>query len=227
VHVVGSIAVRLAIPLLAALTLGAPVACDGDDESAAPIPAEQRFLTAEDAPGSKPDPVELPRSAADLDEFIAVFEHVDPDEEEMTTVFQEAGFKGAGEESRFLGETHTRTAPHLISTFIELGSEDGARSALEWLESDTKKPCPRSCATQISTFELADIPDARGVRRLTTAEEIEAAGTEEQIPSDQYLVGFTDGSFVYTVELMGPPGSVSEEQVQEIARAYYDRLTGD
>jgi hypothetical protein len=35
------------------------------------------------------------------------------------------------------------------------------------------------------------------------------------------------GSIVYTVELHGPPGSVSEDQVQKIASAYYGRLTGD
>jgi hypothetical protein len=220
--------VRFVISLLAALTLVAPVACDSDPEAAAPVTAEQRFLTTEDAPGSKPDPAELPRTAADLDEFIAAFEFaIDTDEEEMTTVFQEAGFKSAGEETRFLGETHKRTVPHLVSSFVELGSEDGARSALDWLESDQMKPCPSSCAVQISTFDLDGIADARGVRRLATAQDIEKFGTEEQIPHDQYWLGFTEGPFVYTMVLMGPPGSVSVEQAQEIAGAYFDRLSGN
>ena len=152
---------------------------------------------------------------------------IDPDEEEMTTIFREAGFKGAGEESRYLGETHSRSAPHLISTFIELGSEDGARSVLDWLEADLMKPCPESCAVQISTFDSDAIADGRGVRRLATAKNIENAGTEEQIPRDEYWVGFTVGSFVYTMDLMGPPGSVSEQQAQEIASAYFDRLSGN
>jgi hypothetical protein len=35
------------------------VACGGDDdETAAPVPPAQRFVTEEDAPGTKPDPVE-------------------------------------------------------------------------------------------------------------------------------------------------------------------------
>jgi hypothetical protein len=38
-------------------------------------------------------------------------------------------------------------------------------------------------------------------------------------------VGFTVGSVVYTVDLSGDPGTVTEEQAQEIARALYDRLT--
>jgi hypothetical protein len=67
-----------------------------------------------------------------FDEFVAALSPalIDPDEEEMTTVFQEAGFKGAGVDARFFGETHARTAPHVFSSFIELESEDGAKSAL-------------------------------------------------------------------------------------------------
>ena len=83
-----------------------------------------------------------------------------------------------------------------------------------------------SCAVQISTFDVDDIPDARGVKRIATAEDIERVGTADEQPSESYFIGFTNGSFVYTVDLFGPPGSVSEEQAQEIARAYYDRLTG-
>jgi hypothetical protein len=207
------------------------VACGGgdDDETAAPVPLAQRFVTEEDAPGSKPDPVETRQTAADFDAFLPVLHQlaVDPNEEEMTTVFQEAGFKGAGVDARFFGETHTRTAPHVFSSFVELESEDAATSALDWLEADSKKPCPMSCAVQISTFDVDDIADARGVHRIATAEDIERVGTKDQQPFDSYWVGFTEGSFVYTVDLHGPPGSVSEEQAQKIASAYYDRLTGN
>jgi hypothetical protein len=218
--------VRFAIRLLVPLTAVALVACGGGD---APVPLAQRFPTAADAPGSKPDPVEKGQTAEDLDEFIAAFREalIDPDVEEMTAVFQEAGFKGAGLDVRFYGETHSPTAPHLFSWFIELDSEGGARSALDWIEADSMKPCPGSCATRVSSFDVDGIPDARGVHRIATAEDIEAAGTDDEVPSDDYWVGFTEGSIVYTVDLAGPPGSVSEEQAQEIASAYYDRLTGD
>jgi hypothetical protein len=206
------------------------VACGGDDdEAAAPAPSAQRFVTEEDAPGSKPDPDETRQTVADFDAFIAALSElaVDPDQEEVTTVFEEAGFKGAGIDTRFYGETHTPgVSPHVVSSFIELGSEDGATSALDWFEADTEKPCPMSCATQISEFDVDDIEDARGVRRLTTAEDIERVGTGDERPNDSYWVGFTDGAVVYSVELFGPPGSVSEEQALEIANAYYDRLTG-
>jgi hypothetical protein len=72
-----------------------------------------------------------------------------------------------------------------------------------------------------------DIPDALSVHRIATEEDIEAAGFEGEIPSASYWVGFTLGSIVYTVELQGEPGSVSEGEALEIANAYYERLNGD
>jgi hypothetical protein len=224
--------VRFAIPLLVALTALALVSCGGDDDeqTAAPVTLAQRFLTAGDAPGTKPDPVETRQTTADFDEFIAVLREraVDPDDEEMTTVFQDAGFESAGVDLRFYGETHAPAAPHLVSSFVELGSEDGAKNALEWLATDSLKPCPVSCAFQISDFDVSDIADARGAHRIATAEDIErTGGAQDQEPLDSYWIGFTDGSFVYTVELRGLPGSVSEDRAEDIARAYHDRLTGD
>jgi hypothetical protein len=215
---------RFAIRLLVPLTTVALVACGAE-----PVPVAQRFPTAAEAPGTKPDPVEEGQTTEDFDEFISALTEavIDPDREEMTTVFEEAGFKRAGLDVRFYGETHSFSAPHLFSWFIELDSEDGASSALDWLEADSMKPCPHSCATRVSSFDVDGIPDARGVHRIATAEDIEAAGTEDEHPSESYWVGFTAGSIVYMVDVHGDPGSVSEEQAQSIASAYYERLTGD
>jgi len=211
---------RFAIRLLVTLTTVALVACGAE-----PVPVEQRFPTAAEAPGTQPDPVEKGQIVEDLDEFIPAFSEalIDPDREEITTVFQ--GLERAGLDVRFFGDTHDPHGPHLFSWFIEHDSEDGARSALDWLEADSKKPCPHSCATRVSTFDVDGIPDARGVHRIATAEDIEAAGTGSEDPSDSYWVGFTVGSIVYTVDLHGPPGSVSEEQAQKIVSAFYERLT--
>jgi hypothetical protein len=163
-----------------------------------------------------------------FDEFIAGLSDasVDPDTEEMTEIFQNAGFKSGGVDTRFYGEVHTPgSSTHVVSSFIELESEEGATSALDWIETDSKKPCPMSCATQISTFDVDDIPDARGVRRIATADDIERVGTTDQRPFESYLVAFANGAFVYTVDLFGQPGSVTEAQALDIAGAYYDRLT--
>ncbi len=222
---------RFAIPLLVAVTAVALVACGGsDDETAAPLPVAQRFVSAEDAPGSKPDPVENRETTTDFDTFISALSDtsIDPDRDEMTTLFKDAGFKSAGVDARFFGQTHSpETSVHVFSSFIEVGSEDGATSALDWLETDEMKPCPMGCAVQRSTFEVDEIPDARGVHRVATAEDIERVGTNDEQPQDDYWIGFTKGPIVYTMVLHGHavPGTVSEDQAQQIASAYYDRLT--
>jgi len=218
---------RYAIRLAVLVTAVALVACSRGEP--APPPMAERFVTAADAPGSKLDPEEGRQTADDLDQFIAIFSQhmVDPDRDEMTTVFEEAAFEEAGTEVRFYGETHSPDEPHIFSSFYELGSEDGGKNTLDWLVTDSMKPCPESCATVVSDFDVAGIPDASGVRRLTTAEAIEAAGTPNQIPRDEYWVAFTLGSSVYTVNLAGPPESVTEQRSREIASAYYDRLSGN
>jgi hypothetical protein len=222
--------VRLAISLLVAVTAVVLVACGGgdDNETATPLPLPQRFVSAEDAPGSKPDPLEKRQTTKDFDTFILALSDfaIDPDVEEMNTVFKDAGFQGAGADARFYGETHAPRSPHVFSSFIELDSEDWATSALDWLETDQKKPCPMSCAVQRTEFDVSDIPEARGVHRSATPEDVERLGNEHEEPFDGYWVGFTLGAFVYTVNLQGPPGSVSEEQALDIASAYYERLTG-
>ncbi len=222
---------RFVFPLLVALALATLVGCSGDDdaETADPVPLAQRVLTAEDAPGSKPDPVETPQATENFDAFIRTLSDlsVDPDIDEVTGVFEDAGFEGARVETRFFAENHTRTAPHVTSSVIQLQSEDGTTSALDWLESDVRKPCPGSCAKQSSEFDVDDIPGARGIHLSATAEDIERVGNADERPFDGYWVGFTDGSFVYTMDLHGPPGSVTEEQALKIARAYYERVSGN
>jgi hypothetical protein len=222
---------RLATSLLLAVTAVTLVSCGGsDDETATPLTVAQRFVSAEDAPGSKPDPVEKRQTTVDFDEFIAELSDlaINPDKQEMTSVFKDAGFKGAGVDTRFFGETHTPgQSTHVASSEIELESEDGATSALDWIETDEMKPCPMSCAVQRSQFDVDDIPGARGVHRVATAEDIEKFGRQDERPLDEYWIGFTVGPVVYTVNLFGRPGAVKEEQAQQIASAYYDRLTAN
>jgi hypothetical protein len=224
--------VRLALPLLAAVVAVGLVACSGDDDQTAPLPVGQRFVSAEDAPGSKRDPVERRETTTDYAIFIPALAErsIDPDRDEMAEVFESADFKSAGVDARFFGQTHSpETSVHVFSSFIEMASEDEATSALDWLETDQMKPCPMSCAVQRSRFEVDDIPDARGVHRIATAEDIERVGTQDERPQDDYWIGFTNGPIVYTMVLHGHavPGTVSEDQAQQIASAYYDRLTGD
>ena len=175
---IGRHAIRRTVLLLTV----ALVACSGDEPE--PPPLAERFVSAADAPGSTIDTVEVRETADDIDTFVSVFSPhmVDADREEMTQMFSDADFQSAGTEVRFIGQEHSPEEPHIFSSFYELGSEDGAASALDWLVSDSQKPCPESCATVVSEFDVYRIPDGSGVRRLTTADAIEAAGTDEQIP---------------------------------------------
>jgi len=222
---------RLEVSILVAVTAATLAACGGsDDEAAVPVTLAQRFLTAEEAPGSRPDPVEKRETTTDFDIFISTLSDasIEPDSDETTTLFKDAGFESAGLDARFFGRRHSpETSVHVFSSFIEVGSEDGARSALDWLETDQMKPCPMSCAVQRSRFEVDDIPDARGVHRAATAADIERVGTSDEQPQDDYWIGFTNGPIVYTMVLHGHavPGTVSEDQARQIATAYYDRLT--
>ena len=221
---------RFAIPVLAAVAMVALVGCTSDGEdTATPLPVAERFVTEDEAPDSKPDPDETRQTTVDYDDFITSLSErsVDPSLEEMNEVFEADGFKSAGVDTRFYGETHTPgESTHVVSSFIELESEEEAASALEWLETDVRKPCPRSCAVRHDDFDVDDIEGGRGVHSIATAEDIERVGNADEVPFEGYWVGFTDGGITYTVELFGRPGSVSEAQALEIANAYHDRLTG-
>ena len=74
---------------------------------------------AEDAPGSKPDPVETRQTdtVSTIHPALSDFA-VDPDEEEieMTKVFQEGWIQGSGVDLRSSEETHRGTAPHVVSS---------------------------------------------------------------------------------------------------------------
>ena len=223
---------RLAVSLLVAVTAVTVAACGGsDDETTTPVTLAQRFVSAADAPGSKPDPVEKRETTTDFDTFISALTEglIDSDRDELTTIFEADGFKSAGRDARFYGETHSpETSNHVFSSFTELGSDEEATKALAWFESDQMKPCPESCAVQRSSFAVEDIPDARGVHRVATEDDIERVGNPDERPLDAYWIGFTNGPIVYDIILQGrEPGSVSEDEAQQIAKAYYERLTGN
>lgn len=216
---------RWAIPLLVTVTV---LSACGSQKAAAPLPLAQRFVNAQDAPNSKPDPVEARQTTKQFDEFIGALKDnaVNPKQAEIAEAFKRGDFKSAGIDLRFYGQTHTQgKSTHVGSSFVELKSKDGANRALDWLEADHRKPCPRTCATRISTFNVDHLSHGLGVRRIATAKDIKDAGFSGERPVEEYWIGFTIGDVTYSVDLFGLPGAVSEQQIQTIARAYYDRLT--
>jgi hypothetical protein len=213
--------------LVAVAALGLAGCAGDDEEAAAPLSLDQRVLGEEEAPGSKPDPAETRRTASDLGEVATYIENelIQATPEEATEEFRKAGFVSAIIDTRFFGETHTPDAKHVFVSVAQFEDEQAARDVGEWLHDDSRRPCPERCATQVSDFDVGDVPDATGVRRVATAERIEATG-EDAEPYDSYEIRFVDGPFTYSLVLVGPPGDVSEGEAEDLAQALYDRVEG-
>lgn len=205
-------------------------ACGGgsdDATSTGPLALDQRVVTEEDAPGSKPDPVEKRQTAADEDEFVEKMgdAFINPTEQE-TEDLQNVGFVQAIRDTRYFGDVHSKDAAHTFSLVVQFDSPDSAKEMADFFHTDSLRPCPESCAFSVSEFDVDGIPGATGVRRYASEEAVQAAGTSENIPRDSYAIFFADGDFAYDIDLGGPPGTTSEEKAVEIAQKLYDRVHG-
>jgi hypothetical protein len=216
----------LALFVTALIALGA-AACGGED--AAPLALEQRVSGEADAPGSQADPVETPISVTGIEDVRSLPDGLFSPEEEDVTAMEEAGFASALVDTRFFpsepGAEHVGDEPHVARLVMQFASEEGAADMADLLHEDGLEPCPGICAVDISEFEVNDIPDAQGVQRITTAEDLEATG-EEGVPFAAYKIIFADGPFAYEVDMFGPPDKVSQEQAEEIAKNLYERIEG-
>jgi hypothetical protein len=204
-------------------------ACGGGGSKAS-LTIDQRVPSAEDAPGWKADPVERPVSVSGPNEFISKLgeRFINPTPKDVQE-FKSSGFARALHVTKFFPETpsgrHTKTAPHLFSLVMQFESEDGAKTALDVLHTDSLRPCPETCATQVQEFDPG-FGDAKGTRRYATEESIKATGDKETKPFDRYEIEFTDGVFAYRVQMGGAPGAVSQDKAVTIARKLYERVKG-
>ena len=209
--------------------LGLAACGGGSDEanSTGPLALDQRVVTEEDAPDSKPDPVEKRQTAADEDEFVEKMgdAFINPTEQE-TEDLQNVGFVQAIRDTRYFGDVHSKDAAHTFSLVVQFDSPDSAKEMADFFHTDSLRPCPESCAFSVSEFDVDGIPGATGVRRYASEEAVQAAGTSENIPRDSYAIFFADGDFAYNIDLGGPPGTTSEDKAVEIAQKLYDRVHG-
>jgi hypothetical protein len=215
----------LALFVTAVIALSA-AACGGED--AAPLALEQRVSGEADAPGSQADPVETRVTVTGIEDVRSLPDGLfSPEEEDVSAM--EAGFVSALVDTRFYpaepGAEHMGGEPHLATLVMQMASEEGAADMADVLHDDGLEPCPGKCAVDISEFEVDDIPDARGVARITTAEDLEATG-EQGVPFAVYKITFADGPFAYEVDMFGPPDKVSQQQLEEIAKKLYERVEG-
>ena len=219
----------LAFLLSAVVALGM-VACGGDSGSATstgPLALDQRVVTEEDAPDSKPDPVEKRQVAADEQEFAEKMgdAFINPTKQENKDLLT-VGFVQAINDTRYFGDVHSKDDAHTFSLVVQLDSPDGAKEMADFFHTDSLRPCPESCAFSVSEFNVDGIPGATGVRRFASEEAVKTAGTSENRPYDSYAIFFADGDFAYNIDLGGPPGTTSEDKAVEIAQNVYDRVHG-
>ncbi len=191
---------------------------------------EQRVSGEADAPGSQADPVETPITVTGIEDVRSLPDGLFSPEEEDVTAMEEAGFVSALVDTRFFpsepGAEHVGDEAHVARLVMQFASEEEAADMADVLHDDSLEPCPgNSCAADISEFEVDDIPDAQGVARITTAEDLEATG-EQGPPFAQYKISFADGPFAYEVDMFGPPDKVSQEELEEIAKNLYERVEG-
>jgi hypothetical protein len=220
---------RLGLLALAVVALCGFAACGGGSDAELLTLAE-RVPGAAEAPESEPDPVEKRRTASGFDEFVSTLgrEFIELSQEERREL-GDAGFVSGISDTRFFprepGAEHIGSEPHVFSLVMRFTSDDGAKKAVELLHADGLSPCPQACAENVTEFEVDGTPDAKGVRRVATAEDIEAVG-EEGEPHDSYAIRFSDGPFAYAIQIFGPPGEVSEKQVEEIVEKLFNRVEG-
>ncbi|MEO6579111.1 MAG: hypothetical protein ABIO99_09485 [Candidatus Limnocylindria bacterium] len=217
--------VRIAAALVVSLAL---VACGGDEAQGA-LTLEQRVVGSAEAPGSEPDPVETPVTATGLEELEASWDGPPVYDDEFNAI-EEAGFVSAVFNTRFFpsepgGEHIPRTSPHVFTAVYAFASDDGAEAALDVAHDIGVRPCPETCAYEITEFEPAGVPNAKGVQAIATQEAIDQIGDDVD-PDARYSVYFADGFLVYEVTTFGPPDEVDRQQVEDIAEKLYERVNG-
>jgi hypothetical protein len=218
---------RLAtIPAVLLFSL-ALVACGGED-ARAPLTLEQRVVGAAEAPGSEPDPEETQVIATGLEELESELTGPEVFDEDLRAL-EEAGFISLVVDTRFFprepGGEHMPATPHVVTLVYEFESEEGANAAVDVAHRIGLRPCPETCAYEITEFEPAGVPNATGVQAIATQESIDEIGDDIQ-PDARYSVYFADGPFAYEVTIFGPPDEVSRQQAEEIAEKLYARVNG-
>lgn len=216
------------VTVAAALVFSLPLVACGGEGAREPLTLEQRVVGAAEAPGSEPDPVETRVTATGLGELESELAGPEVYEEDIRA-FGEAGFVSMVIDTRFFpsqpGGEHVPRAPHVSTAVFEFESGEGANAAVEVAHRIGLRPCPETCAYEISDFQPAGVPNAKGVQAIATQESIDEIGDDIE-PDARYSIYFADGPFAYEVTTFGRPDEVSRQQVEDIAAKLYTRVKG-
>jgi hypothetical protein len=216
------------VAIAAALVFSVSLVACGNEEAGAALPLEDRVVGAAEAPGSEPDPVETPVTATGIEELEAELAGPNVYEEDLRAV-EEAGFVSMVVNTRFFpsepGGEHAPGTPHVVTFVYEFEADDGANTGADLAHDIGLRPCPETCAYEITEFEPTSVPDAKGVQAIATQESIDEIGDDIH-PDARYSVYFADGPVAYEVTVFGPPDEVTSQQVEDIAADLYERVHG-
>ena len=147
-----------------------------------------------------------------LEELEAEFAGPEVYDEDLEAM-ADAGFVSLVIDTRFFpSEPGGEHVPGHASRRSRLSPSSSRRTersrAPTWRTDIGLRPCPETCAYEITEFEPAGVPDAQGVEAIATQESIDEIGDDIQ-PDARYSVYFADGPFAYEVTVFGPPDEVS------------------
>jgi len=136
---------------------------------------------------------------------------------EAEKILSDAGFKGA------VAREYKAVGAGAVAVAMQLRDSDAATSVLEWSNKDALSPCPGECNLDISAFDVKDIPEARGVKRLR---ERGAQGDGPSNPFESQEISFVDGHVLYVLRTEGDPGTSDRDALVYAAKRLYDRVKG-
>jgi hypothetical protein len=213
--------VRDVLGITAALAALVFAGCGGDDDGTSPASLTGELLPASEFPGFKVErefewdnPIDFVVEGFHLPEATPPSDAVE--------AFENAGFEAAAGEFLVKGEPFQ--GPGAAVDVVQLGSDDDAREALDYVRSEAlKQPCFAVCSVEAREFSVAGIPGAEGVQQTPLPE----PPPDAPPPFESFGVGFTDGSRLYLVSAEGGPGQVKKDEVLSAAEALYDRAMSD
>ena len=98
-------------------------------------------------------------------------------------------------------------------------SEEGAEAARDLLhEEDLKQPCFAACVVSGFEHEVEGIPDAAAVHQKPN----EGKPPPGLFPFEGFHIEFPIGSNLFALYISGPPGSVTADQFDAAATAFYE-----
>ena len=211
-----SLGTKLAVAAL--LTLGM-VGCGGNDNAVSPASLKSRLLPASDLPGFKVErdfswdnPIDF------VGEDLPLPESTPPSRAVKT--FEDAGFEAGVGERLVAAKGNKFEGPQASVDVIQLGSDDEARDALDYVRKEgLKQPCFAVCSVEGREFAVPGIPGAKGVQ-LTP---LRQPPPDAPPPFEAHGVGFTIGPRLYLTNSGGHPGQVKKSQVLRVAKALYER----